>query len=86
MEIMVITVAMAPISPKSRGGVVMEFNEQETPKIDLLVFLDNFLKEMRRHWFLAIVLVLVCAAAMASRQYLTYRPTYTASVSFTVKV
>lgn len=64
----------------------MEYEETEEQKLDLFVLLDNILKEVRRFWWLGILLVAICAGGLAVRQHLSYTPNYTASASFTVKV
>ena len=64
----------------------MEFEEKEVEKLDLYSFLDDFLKVARRHLLLGLVLVLLLGGAMGLRSYLSYRPSYTASVSFSVRV
>ena len=65
----------------------MEFDHHEEERdLDLFVLLGDILKIARRRLFLGLILVLVFAAGMAGRSYLSYRPTYTAAASFTVKV
>lgn len=64
----------------------MEFEEKEVQKLDLFVFLDDFLKVARRHLLLALVLAVVLGGIMTARSALSYAPVYTASASFSVKV
>ena len=64
----------------------MEFEEKEEQKLDLFVFVDDFLKEAKRRLVLALVLILVCGIGMAGYRYMTYSPVYKATASFTVKV
>lgn len=61
-------------------------NEKEQQKIDLFVLLEDFLRQARRLWALAMVLVLVCSAGMAVRARSGYREMYEAYASFTVRV
>ena len=64
----------------------MEFDKNEEQKIDLCILLDDFLKESKRLWALAVLLVTICSAGLMGLQYLTYSPSYAATASFTVKV
>lgn len=63
--------------------------EQETTtvrKVDLYALLDDFLREARRLWALALVLVILCAGALTAYSYMTFTPRYEAYASFTVRV
>jgi capsular polysaccharide biosynthesis protein len=62
----------------------MDF-EKENQELDILVVLEDFLREARRLLLLGIVLVLLCGAGLTVRERMTYRPTYQATASFTVK-
>ena len=53
-------------------------------RIDLFAFLEDFLLEARKLLLPGIVLVAVCGMLLGLRGYLTYRPIYRASASFTV--
>ena len=54
----------------------MEFDHHEEERdLDLFVLLGDILKIARRRLFLGLILVLVFAAGMAGRSYLSYRPT-----------
>lgn len=64
----------------------MEFEEKEEQKLDLFVLLDDFLKEAKRLWMLAVLLIAAFAAGLTGYKYLTYRPTYVATAAFTVRV
>ena len=64
----------------------MEFEEKEEQKLDLFVLIDDFVKEARRKLALAMVLVIICAGAMAVRSFISYSPRYVASASFTVRI
>lgn len=64
----------------------MEFDEREIQKLDLLVLLEDFLREARRLLLVGLALVVLCGALMALRTKLGYHPQYQASASFTVKV
>lgn len=64
----------------------MEYEENTAQKLDLFVLLEDFLKEAKRMWLLALVLVSVCAAGLTGYRYVNYRPSYAATASFTVRV
>ena len=64
----------------------MEFENYEEQKLDLFILLDDFLKEARRMWLLALVLIVLGAAGLTGYRYLHYRPSYVATASFTVQV
>ena len=64
----------------------MEFEKYEEQKLDLFILLDDFLKEAKRMWLLALVLIVLGAAGLAGYRYLHYRPSYVATASFTVQV
>ncbi len=64
----------------------MEMEEKEEQKLDLLVLLDDFLREGKRLLVWALALVLSGSLLMAGYQYRSYTPVYHATASFTVKV
>jgi capsular polysaccharide biosynthesis protein len=64
----------------------MEYNNNDLQPINLTVLLDDFLKEAKRLWILAVALIILCAAGLTAYRYLTFTPYYEASASFTVKV
>ena len=64
----------------------MEASENSLQTIDLSVLLDDFLKEAKRLWFMAIILVVAFAAGLSAYRYYTFSPYYMATASFTVKV
>ena len=64
----------------------MEFEKNEEQKLDLFILLDDFLKEAKRMWFLALVLIVLGAAGLTFYRYLHFRPSYEATASFTVQV
>lgn len=64
----------------------MEFDEREVQKLDLLVLLEDFLREAKRLWLIGLALVLVCGGALTVKTRLNHYPMYQASASFTVKV
>ena len=64
----------------------MEEKELNLPKIDLIFLFRIWLRYARRFWALALVLAILCAGVLGYSGYKAYRPTYEASVSFTVKV
>lgn len=64
----------------------MEFDEKELQKINLLVLLEDFLREARRLWIIGLVLVLLCGTFFGIHSSRSYSPVYQASASFTVKV
>ena len=64
----------------------MEFENYEEQKLDLYILLDDFLKEAKRMWFLALVMIVLGAAGLTGYRYLHFRPSYEATASFTVQV
>ena len=64
----------------------MEFENYEEQKLDLFILLDDFLKEAKRMWFLALVMIVLGAAGLTGYRYLHFRPSYVATASFTVQV
>ncbi len=64
----------------------MEYNNNDLQPINLTVLLDDFLKEAKKLWLFAIVLILICSIGLAGFRYVTFSPYYQASASFTVKV
>ena len=64
----------------------MDHIENNMPKLDLSELASAVLRCGRRFWALALVLILLFAGALGFRSYVTYRPVYQASVSFTVRV
>lgn len=60
--------------------------EKELEKLDLYVLLEDFLRQARRMWLLGLILILVGSAGMPFMQRRTYRETYEAYASFTVRV
>lgn len=69
-----------------RKAISMEQENNQLPKIDLIVLLEDFWREARRLWAAGLVLVLLCAGGLMGYRYLTYEPVYQAAASFTVKV
>ena len=64
----------------------MEEKELNLPKIDLIFLFRIWLRYARRFWAMALVLAILCAGLLGYSGYKAYRPTYEASVSFTVQV
>lgn len=64
----------------------MEFEEKEIQELDLLVLLEDFIREARRLLLVGIALILLCGVGLTLRERLTYTPSYQATASFTVKV
>ena len=64
----------------------MESDKKTEPVIDLVVLLDDFLRQARHMWALLLVLVLVCASGLSFLRYRSFSPVYEASASFTIKV
>ena len=64
----------------------MENNNTDLKPINLTILLDDFLKEAKRLWFLALFLVILGAAGLTSYQHFNFTPFYQASASFTVRV
>lgn len=69
-----------------RKVAIMEYNETEEGKLDILTITATILKIARRTLVLALILAAVCAAALGIRSYRQYSPYYIAHASFTVKV
>ena len=64
----------------------MENEKTEPQKIDIVILLEDFLRQAKRIWILGLVLVLVCSGGMAFWRGLSYREVYEAYASFTVRV
>ena len=64
----------------------MEEKELNLPKVDLIFLLRIWLRYAKRFWALALVMMLLCSAALGYSGYRAYTPVYEASVSFTVQV
>ena len=64
----------------------MEIEEKEIQKLDLFVILEDFLREAKRIWILALVLALLCGVVFSVLGKVRYTPTYEAYASFTVRV
>ena len=64
----------------------MEYENNEEQNLDLFILLDDFLKEARRTWILALALIVLGAAGLTGYRYLQFRPSYEATASFTVQV
>ena len=64
----------------------MEFDEKEVQKLDLMVLLEDFLREAKRLWIIGLVLVVVLGAYRGIQAKRSYSPVYQASATFTVKV
>ena len=64
----------------------MEFDEREVQKLDLLILLEDFIREAKRLWVIGLVLVTVFGAVFGIRAKWSYSPSYQASATFTVKV
>ena len=64
----------------------MEYVENKEQKLDLFVFIDDFVKEARRKIALALVLVLLGGVGTVAVSYFGHSPSYTATASFTVKI
>ena len=62
----------------------MEQENRKHEQIDLLVLLEDCLREGRRIWALALVLMILCCVGLGGYRYLNYRPQYQAYASFTV--
>ena len=60
-------------------------NEQrQEHTIDLAELLGRFARSLRRLWWLCLALIVLCAAASGGYARLSYRPLYTASMTFLV--
>lgn len=64
----------------------MENEEKTLQKLDIFTLLEDFLRQAKRMWLLGMVLILVCGMGLTVMRYWSYRPTYEAHASFTVRV
>ena len=64
----------------------MEIQEKELEKLDIFVLLGDFLRQAKRLWLLLLAFGLVCGTALPLYARSTYRPSYEAYASFTVRV
>ena len=64
----------------------MESDKKTEPVIDLVVLLNDFLRQARHMWALLLVLILICAGGLSFLRYRSFSPVYEASASFTIKV
>lgn len=64
----------------------MATEEREIQKLDLITLLEDFAKIAKGHILLGILLVSIGGALFGFREYRSYVPVYTASVSVSVKV
>ena len=64
----------------------MENGEQSIHKLDLMIFLEDFLKAAKRFWMLLILLVCVCSVGLFAYRRMGYHATYEAYASFMVRV
>ncbi len=64
----------------------MENEKTEPQKIDIMILLEDFLRQARRIWILGLVLVLVFSGSLAILRSRSYREVYEAYASFTVRV
>lgn len=64
----------------------MEMEEKEQQKLDIIVFLGDFLRQAKHLWLLGLVLVLILSLGMSFFAYRSHRDYYEAHASFTVRV
>lgn len=64
----------------------MENQEKEQHELDIFVLLEDFLRLAKRMWILGLVLVLVCSGGLTFKKQRSFRMTYEAYASFTVRV
>ncbi len=64
----------------------MEEKELNLPKVDLIFGLRIWLRYAKRFWALALVMAVLGSVLLGFSGYQAYKPTYEASVSFTVQV
>ena len=64
----------------------MDNSENNRQELDLLVLLDDFLREAKRLLLLGLVLILLCSVGLTGYQQMRYTPRYEATASFTVRV
>lgn len=60
--------------------------EQKGAVIDLFSLFENIRRGAARYWKIGVLLIVLCAGALALRTCLTYTPVYEAEASFTVRV
>jgi len=62
-------------------------NEQrQEHTVEVADLLGLFARSLRRLWWLCLMLIVLCAAAFGGYARLSYRPQYTASMTFLVNV
>lgn len=64
----------------------MENQEMELQKLDLFILIEDFLRQAKRMLLLGLVLVLVCGAGLTFVKSRSFRESYEAYASFTVRV
>ena len=64
----------------------MEIEKREKQELDILMLVENCLRQARRTWALGLVLILVFGFGMTFLRYRAYSPIYEAYASFTVRV
>ena len=64
----------------------MEFQEKEQQKLDIFVLLWDVLRLVKRTFLLGLVLILVCSLVFTMIGRRSYRESYEAHASFTVRV
>ena len=64
----------------------MEIEKREEQGLDILVLIEDFLRQAKRTWVLGLLLILLFGGGMAFMKQRSYTPIYEAYVSFTVRV
>lgn len=64
----------------------MEIEKREKQELDILVLLEDFLRQAKRTLLLGLVLILALGGGMVFLKHRTYSPAYEAYASFTVRV
>ena len=64
----------------------MENETKEQQELDIFILLEDFLRHAKRTWALGMVLILLCGIGMTFMQRRSYRESYEAYASFTVRV
>lgn len=64
----------------------MENEAKEQQELDIFVLLEDFLRQAKRMWLLGLVMILVCSAGLTLRSRASFKESYEAYASFTVRV
>ena len=64
----------------------MEIEKREKQDLDILVLVEDFLRQAKRTWVLGLLLILIFGGGIALIKHRSYTPIYEAYASFTVRV